>query len=754
MSKYKKIGIAAGAAVVIAGASAGGYMLLNKGGDDTTESSEDADASASDDSDEAAPMASIAEAIPQNVDLYVEIPSVRALAQGSAKMKFVDVGLLDLLKTLDEVGAGFGKAFGMTAKDGSALVSSFKSVALAGRFDAAPPLAGAVVSSDKPALVKKLLATKRFTKDGKVGDLDKYTLGAAESGDASDDMYTKLAGGLATPPDTGIVWIADKGLLVMGSEPFLEGVASVSAGKAKALSASADYKKDIRELDKKPRMFAYAPANALNILAKNPSTKETLDGFLKDPGPFLWGVYMDAPGILMTVQGGLGGEKVPVMKIPAAPKLDIGGKLPKDTVGYFAFSTKLDFSGSEAEKKIVDLLKTYDPSAAPDFEKEMGEARTKLGLGLSEFFDAVGDQLVVGVVSSEKDLGPEDFENLNIEKNFAVIGLQALKDEAGMKKLVDALKKVAPIGKTHTVTATADGGFEASAKTSGPFIAVRYLKGDLFVGVGAETLVKSAQATIEAGTDTLASEKAHQLGLSGIKGNPHVVSWFDASRMIRKTLTDPNMAMLKELGDLPSKLLLTGDNRFTMTNAVGLEQQGKGYRYRLDMLNSMGVLPALGIYGVRRYLASSKTSEAKNTIGAISRGAAAAFERESAGGTGHKLCKSAPAVPSTVPSGKKYQPDTTAGNDYESGDAETGWRCLKFSMTQPHYFQYGYSAGGPYKGPAVGGPDPGASGFEAWAIGDLDGDGVTSLFTRIGTVNATTGKLKMSTQVFIHNEFE
>jgi len=34
----------------------------------------------------------------------------------------------------------------------------------------------------------------------------------------------------------------------------------------------------------------------------------------------------------------------------------------------------------------------------------------------------------------------------------------------------------------------------------------------------------------------------------------------------------------------------------------------------------IGVLAALAIYGVRRYLASAKTGEAKNTIGAISRG--------------------------------------------------------------------------------------------------------------------------------------
>ncbi len=44
----------------------------------------------------------------------------------------------------------------------------------------------------------------------------------------------------------------------------------------------------------------------------------------------------------------------------------------------------------------------------------------------------------------------------------------------------------------------------------------------------------------------------------------------------------------------------------------------------------IGVLAALAIYGVNKYLASAKTSEAKNTIGAIARGAAASYERETA----------------------------------------------------------------------------------------------------------------------------
>jgi type IV pilus assembly protein PilA len=178
----------------------------------------------------------------------------------------------------------------------------------------------------------------------------------------------------------------------------------------------------------------------------------------------------------------------------------------------------------------------------------------------------------------------------------------------------------------------------------------------------------------------------------------------------------------------------------------------------------IGVLAALAIYGVRRYLASAKTSEAKNTIGSISRGAAAAYERETAASelvaegsnstaANHALCASAGAVPGTPPPGNKYQPNTAEGNDFELGDAVTGWKCLKFSMSQPIYYQYNYNAGAGYvatNNPAV----PNANGFEAAAIGDLDGDTANSIFARTGQINTATAQLVVSTQVYIENEYE
>ncbi|MEO7328238.1 MAG: prepilin-type N-terminal cleavage/methylation domain-containing protein [Minicystis sp.] len=179
----------------------------------------------------------------------------------------------------------------------------------------------------------------------------------------------------------------------------------------------------------------------------------------------------------------------------------------------------------------------------------------------------------------------------------------------------------------------------------------------------------------------------------------------------------------------------------------------------------IGVLAALAIYGVRRYLASAKTSEAKNSIGAIARNAQAAFERETvdsqilgdkadSNAASHALCLSAAkSVPDgVIPAGKKYQPSTTAGQDFDGGDSLTGWKCLKFTISSPIYYQYNYNKGGAPVSGASGGPDPGATGFEAAAKGDLNADGKPSIFARSGKVE--NGQLKLATQVYVFDEFE
>jgi type IV pilus assembly protein PilA len=130
----------------------------------------------------------------------------------------------------------------------------------------------------------------------------------------------------------------------------------------------------------------------------------------------------------------------------------------------------------------------------------------------------------------------------------------------------------------------------------------------------------------------------------------------------------------------------------------------------------IGLLAALAIYGVRRYMTNSKTAEGRQALGAISKGARAAFEGEvwtntavlDPGATSEassgKLCPDAAAVPGTVPAGTKYQ------SKDEEWDDNAGWTCLRFSISGPQYFQYDYS------------PE-GETGFTSTAKADLAKDG-------------------------------
>lgn len=151
----------------------------------------------------------------------------------------------------------------------------------------------------------------------------------------------------------------------------------------------------------------------------------------------------------------------------------------------------------------------------------------------------------------------------------------------------------------------------------------------------------------------------------------------------------------------------------------------------------VGVLAALAIYGVRKYVANAKTAEARNSVGQMAKDAATAYAREQMEaaildpgdqtGVVNRLCASTDnSVPDDASKiqGKKYQSDPA---EWNTGDGDTGWRCLRFSMTDPQYFMYTYT------GPAS---SEGAEGeqFHAVAHGDLNGDEELSTFQLDGEI--------------------
>ena len=159
----------------------------------------------------------------------------------------------------------------------------------------------------------------------------------------------------------------------------------------------------------------------------------------------------------------------------------------------------------------------------------------------------------------------------------------------------------------------------------------------------------------------------------------------------------------------------------------------------------VGILAALAIYGVRKYITNAKSAEARNSLGQLGKDAVTAFSREGmatatlalggVAGVSNRLCSSAgnkvPAALASV-AGQKYQ--SRPSEWMEAGKDQTvGWNCVKFSMSDPQYYQYDYVETG----------DPTAAGskFTGFAYGDLDGDTIPSTFSIDGDIKSDTGKL-------------
>lgn len=158
----------------------------------------------------------------------------------------------------------------------------------------------------------------------------------------------------------------------------------------------------------------------------------------------------------------------------------------------------------------------------------------------------------------------------------------------------------------------------------------------------------------------------------------------------------------------------------------------------------IGVLAALAIYGVQKYLANAKSAEGRGVLGRIAKDAVGSsmgdlmnsdmiplrgsreFKR--------RLCGEAVPVPAalsavssfpvvtpvTAPSeiqGKKYQSDQA---EWSTGGADDGWQCLRTMVVGPQIYAYGYHS------TVAHGAEPQkldvGQRFTAYAVGDLDGD--------------------------------
>jgi type IV pilus assembly protein PilA len=114
----------------------------------------------------------------------------------------------------------------------------------------------------------------------------------------------------------------------------------------------------------------------------------------------------------------------------------------------------------------------------------------------------------------------------------------------------------------------------------------------------------------------------------------------------------------------------------------------------------VGILAALAIGGMRKYLTNAKEAEGRATVTAIANDVVRCAETESADlldPSNPASAKGLPVTTAPVPASL----DAVANKKYMSAPsdwASPGWDCIKFQMNTPQYFQYQWVRNSPTEG--------------------------------------------------------
>ena len=154
-------------------------------------------------------------------------------------------------------------------------------------------------------------------------------------------------------------------------------------------------------------------------------------------------------------------------------------------------------------------------------------------------------------------------------------------------------------------------------------------------------------------------------------------------------------------------------------------------------------LVTFGAVTGKHYYDMTKTAEATHELAKISKLSIDAYERGRAEPlVGPTLCKSAPhPVPESLDRVRNRYCMTSI-TEWNEGEPDQGFRCLRYQMDEPNFYQYDYASTGP------------EGRFTATARGDLDGDGEASEFAQDGAVDPSRRTVILAPSLRIHSPAE
>lgn len=410
----------------------------------------------------------------------------------------------------------------------------------------------------------------------------------------------------------------------------------------------------------------------------------------------------------------------PVGSVLAPSAQSLVGKMPKGTLGALGLSLK-----RAPGKDLASVISLIDNATNGHKLQEIKDGAAKIGIEFSDIDAALGDELAIGIYRNAKE--KLDFEKDAGFKHTAGILAIATNDEAAHKKIWTTLTGMVKKKGSKEAIVSGDSieSVEKPKSKKNDFARVELRKGFIVFAMGDKAMVKEALAKF--GKDTLASVPAFQEARAKEKPAMHLLTFVDGATL---------KSLIADKGGKPKTPAAAGGPAFL---SLLLGPTDRGIELSLGGGGAMDLISTgstLAINGFNSYMANTKTSEARSNVRFMASYARNAYDLELGDGPvpTHRLCKSSTPVPATIPKGTTYKTTMGSGGDWDTGDDNTGWKCLRFFSNEEIRYQYEYRQGGEYKGPKRGGPNPGPNGFEVSAEGDLDGDGKTSLFTRTGKI--------------------
>ncbi len=612
----------------------------------------------------------LATAAPRDAAVFVHLPGYRWVLEASGAGA-------DLEALLGEMAREAAPRLGLSQDD---VIGVVKSVRHAGAFaqmqsDGEPAFAGLLVFEDA-AKVEAL-----FSKVGLVQREPHHF--EAKLGDHA----------------VHVGWVRELGLMVVSPrQDLVDATFDVLTGERPSFAASADAPKGREDL------FVSLDLDALE---QNEILDEGSRALIALPrqGP----AVVDVRAL---------GERIPRVGDVIAPSAHARvGSLPSGAASAFGLSIARA-KGKTLRDVVAEAgrVEKLGKEAATGIDAFL---RSQAKLSLDDLDRALGDEVFAALYYPPAPKRPAKQPAVDPNLSATLLGGVAIRNEKLATMLVDAA--AATLGRSTKGLVASPG--KLAMPVGNRHVKIEVRKDVIAFAVGSKVDVDRRLASFGGGAPTLGADPGFAERRKTARKESLAFYYVDFGAL---------SAFEPGLGDVVAKLgrLDSFSDVTALPDIPGLD-----LRTQTDGAATLfGGAAALGTHAVRRYIAASKVIEAKSTTGAIARGAVAAWEREhpAARSVVHRLCESASPVPADVPKAAKYEPSPQPGKDFLTGDDSKGWRCLRFELSSPMRFRYDYRAGGGYKGPARGGPDPGPRGFEASAEGDLDGDGKTSLFTITG----------------------